>query len=183
MDRRVKYTRMVLNESLIKFLEKKEITKITVKELCADADVNRSTYYAHFTDPFDQLAQLKTELLNDLAEYAQSLDTDKMPAWERQYRVLREILSYVDQKRHMFQILLSQSNDRSLQEEILMILGSKAFPSDAENRRTEDEKNYLLIYAANGCFGMFLHWLMSESPITSEQLAHLMADFTRNVVI
>ena len=33
-DRRVKYTKMVLQESLIKLLQKKSISRITVKELC-----------------------------------------------------------------------------------------------------------------------------------------------------
>ena len=33
-DRRVKYTKMVLRESLIKLLQKKPISRITVKELC-----------------------------------------------------------------------------------------------------------------------------------------------------
>lgn len=183
MDRRVKYTRMVLNESLIKLLEQKEITKITVKELCADADVNRSTYYAHFTDPFDQLSQLKEGLLREVTEYAQKIDTEQLPNGQRQYLVLKNVLQYIEGKRHIFQILLGKSGDRDLQERILHILGEKAFPEDTENHRSEEERSYLLLYACNGCFGMFIHWLMSEEPIPSAKLAHMMADFTRNVRI
>ncbi|HAW71465.1 MAG TPA: TetR/AcrR family transcriptional regulator, partial [Firmicutes bacterium] len=36
-DRRVKYTKMVLRESLIKKLRDKPIARITIKELCEDA--------------------------------------------------------------------------------------------------------------------------------------------------
>lgn len=183
MDRRVKYTRRVLNESLIKFLEQKDLSRITVKELCADADVNRSTYYAHFTDPFDQLAQLKSELLGDIAEYAQKIDTRQLPAGQRQYRVLKNVLQYIENKRHIFQILLKKIGDHEMQEEILTILGIKAFPEAVEHTLSEAERPYLLVYASNGCFGMFYRWLMDENPISSDRLAHLMADFTRNILI
>ena len=51
-SRRVKMTKMLLNESFLKFLAEKPLPRITIKEICEDADVNRSTYYAHFTDRF-----------------------------------------------------------------------------------------------------------------------------------
>ena len=49
-DRRVKYTKMVLRNALIKLLETKPISRITIKEICEEADINRTTYYAHYTD-------------------------------------------------------------------------------------------------------------------------------------
>lgn len=179
MDRRVKYTRMVLNESLIRFLESKDIAKITVTQICKDADINRSTYYAHFTDPFDQLAQLKAELLNDVAEYTQRIDLRQIPAIKRTYLVLKNLLEYVESKRHIFRILLEKSGDHNLQHEILRILGEKAFAMDEEPELSEDERNYRMIYASNGCFGMFYHWLMSETPISCDQLARMMAAFAQ----
>ena len=48
-DRRVKYTKMVLRESLIKLLQKKSISRITVKELCEMADINRATFFIPIT--------------------------------------------------------------------------------------------------------------------------------------
>lgn len=182
MDRRIKYTRMVLNESLLKFLEQKEITKITVTEICADADVNRSTYYAHFTDPFDQLAQMKSQILNDVAEFSKQIDAEHLPTGQRQYKVLKALLQYIEAKRQVFQILLAKSGDRNMQQEILTLLGEKVFPLDIGQDEHDTRSSYHLIYASNGCFGMFYHWLMSENPISSDELAHLMADFTKNVV-
>lgn len=47
MDRRKKYTRMVLKESLMELLKNKPISNITIKEICEEADINRSTFYSH----------------------------------------------------------------------------------------------------------------------------------------
>jgi AcrR family transcriptional regulator len=60
-DRRVKYTKMVLKDSLIKLMQEKPISRITIKAICEDADVNRATYYSHYKDQFDQLNQIEAE--------------------------------------------------------------------------------------------------------------------------
>ena len=41
-DRRVKYTLLALRSSLLELMRKKDISRITVKELCERADVNLS---------------------------------------------------------------------------------------------------------------------------------------------
>ncbi|MBQ0001412.1 MAG: TetR/AcrR family transcriptional regulator [Clostridiales bacterium] len=181
MDRRIKYTRMVLNDSLLHFLEEKDIAKITVKEICVNADVNRSTYYAHFSDPFDQLKKLKEELIHDVTEFTLQIDTTRIPDGQHQYQILKSLLRYVDEKRHIFRTLLNKTGDRSLQEELLQILGEKVFPADRSRTSSEDERKYRIIYATNGCFGMFYHWLMSENPISPDQLAQMMTDYTQTV--
>ena len=47
-DARVRYTQKVLKDSLLQLLEKKPINKITVKEVCELAELNRATFYAHY---------------------------------------------------------------------------------------------------------------------------------------
>ena len=65
-DRRVKYTKMVIKESFINLLEKKDLSRITVKEICEDADINRATFYSHYTDVYDLLRKIENELLENV---------------------------------------------------------------------------------------------------------------------
>lgn len=58
-DRRVKYTKTALREALVTLMQDRHISQITVKALCDLADVNRSTFYAHYTDPYDLLGQVE----------------------------------------------------------------------------------------------------------------------------
>ena len=46
-SRRTQYTRRALRDALIELLADKPLARITVRELCERADVNRSTFYAH----------------------------------------------------------------------------------------------------------------------------------------
>ena len=68
-DRRVKYTKMVLKESLIDLLSQKDISAITIKQICEEADVNRTTFYTHYADQYDLLRQIEDELLQNLKAY------------------------------------------------------------------------------------------------------------------
>lgn len=53
MDRRIARTRSTLQRALIALMTRKGYDAITVEEVCAEADIGRSTFYAHFTGKDD----------------------------------------------------------------------------------------------------------------------------------
>ena len=65
-DRRVKYTQKVLKESLLEILQERPIERVTVKEICDRADVNRSTFYVHYGSPQDLLDSIRNELYDEI---------------------------------------------------------------------------------------------------------------------
>lgn len=64
-DARVRYTRKVIKEILLRLLREKSIKEITVKEICDLAEINRATFYTHYKDAYDLLEQIENELLED----------------------------------------------------------------------------------------------------------------------
>lgn len=62
-DARVRYTRRVLKESFLTLLREKPVNRITVKEVCELAQLNRATFYAHYSDCFALLEAIEQELL------------------------------------------------------------------------------------------------------------------------
>lgn len=52
-DRRVQRTKQTLYNALIALISKKSFDKITVQEILADANVGRTTFYAHFQSKED----------------------------------------------------------------------------------------------------------------------------------
>ena len=47
-DRRIRYTKQAIKDSLFELMQETPVEKITVKQLCAAADINRATFYAHY---------------------------------------------------------------------------------------------------------------------------------------
>ena len=71
-DARVKYTKMVLKKALLELMQHKPVNKITVKEICERAELNRATFYAHYSDCFDLLESIEEELFGQFERSMQS---------------------------------------------------------------------------------------------------------------
>ena len=61
LDRRVRKTRRQLKECLTRLLKEKKIQDITVRELAEMADINRGTFYLHYSN----LAEVLETVLED----------------------------------------------------------------------------------------------------------------------
>lgn len=49
-DRRARRTRRLLKESLLELMEQKHFSEISVRDVTDNADMNRTTFYLHYTD-------------------------------------------------------------------------------------------------------------------------------------
>ena len=67
-DARVRYTQHALKQALLTLLKEKSVNKITVKEVCELAELNRATFYSHYSDCFALLEAIENELLEAFAQ-------------------------------------------------------------------------------------------------------------------
>src|SRR4051812_39654647 len=62
-DPRVLRTRKLIMDSFIELSGEKEFKDITVKDITAEAMINRATFYYHFEDIYDLLEKVLSEVL------------------------------------------------------------------------------------------------------------------------
>ena len=65
-DRRIRKTKTQLRAGLAKLMQTKSLKEITVKELVEEVDINRSTFYLHYTDIYQMLESIETELQEEI---------------------------------------------------------------------------------------------------------------------
>ncbi|MDR1628691.1 MAG: TetR/AcrR family transcriptional regulator C-terminal domain-containing protein [Oscillospiraceae bacterium] len=65
-DHRIKLTKMMIRQSFLSLLREKPINKITIKELCEKAGINRATFYAHYEDIYALMDETKNELAESI---------------------------------------------------------------------------------------------------------------------
>ena len=63
-DKRVRYTKKAIKDSFLMLFETKPLEKISVTEICNNADINRGTFYSHYSDPYDLKNSLEEEFLD-----------------------------------------------------------------------------------------------------------------------
>lgn len=67
-NQRITLTKRLLKESLALLLHKKELSKITISELCENAGINRSTFYKHFGSQYDVMREIEDDMLADISK-------------------------------------------------------------------------------------------------------------------
>ena len=100
LDARKRYTRMVLKQSLLTLLKEKPINKISVKEVCELAQLNRATFYAHYSDCFALLESIENELIRVFEQslhYVNSFDVTAL---------IEAIYDMVDQNQAACRVLI-----------------------------------------------------------------------------
>ena len=70
-ERRYRRTEALILNGLTTLLQQKSIKEITVRELADLVDINRSTFYLHYTDIYDLLEKTEQRLLQQLMDPGQ----------------------------------------------------------------------------------------------------------------
>jgi AcrR family transcriptional regulator len=157
-DRRVKYSKMVIKDSFIQLLKEKSIAKITIKEICALADVNRATFYAHYTDTYDLLHQIESDLVNDVKTYLAEYDPNNIA--DSTVDMLEKILEYIKDNAELVNLLLNTNSDFAFEEDIIMILARlNLLPMAIGRDLSKKDAEYAFLFFANGCIGIIKQWL------------------------
>lgn len=117
-NRRVQMTRRLLKDALIELLQIKRLEKISVREICTRADVNRSTFYDHYQDIYalmrdvarDFIAQIPTQRSSEGIE-AQLLSFVRYVQLNAQcYAAIRRLNGLLEEE--VARILLENYRDR-----------------------------------------------------------------------
>ena len=65
-NKRFYETEIRMESAMLEIMKSTEFEKITVKRICEKANVNRSTFYAHFIDIYDMIDKMEIELSKEL---------------------------------------------------------------------------------------------------------------------
>lgn len=169
-DRRVKYTKSALKQALIFFLREKPIARITIKEICEKADVNRTTFYAHYSDQFDQLMQIEREFIEGINVYLADFEVkhDESDIVRR----VGMIFEYVLANAELCRVLLGGNGNIDFQESLIEIIGGYVTGVWRESLIADDDTARAMFrFIATGCIGLVSAWLADPSPMPPDAMA------------
>lgn len=163
--RRTRMTRQLFRDALIELLQTKPFQKITVKEICEKADLNRTTFYLHYTDQdnlFDEIVSLFEE---DLKRYFPPI-SDKANRLNR----LKDYLEYVKRESAVFRILMIDAYSTGIREKILNdLLDDKR--NDYRATGLDLRCRYVYYFILDGSISMVLHWIDNDFDLAADELA------------
>ncbi|MDR1620280.1 MAG: TetR/AcrR family transcriptional regulator [Clostridiales bacterium] len=175
IDRRAKYTRLALRESLLKLVREKSVDKITVTDICKEADINRGTFYTHYKDAYDLLQSIEDAIAKDIESVLTSMQYSK--SGNNVSSVVQEVFEYLMSNKAPCEILLGKFGDMEFLRRILYQTQSQFTAIILRQIGDVDETmlQYYFSFVANGCVGLVRSWIMNDMQETPEKLASVVA--------
>lgn len=169
-NRRVRYTRLALRESLLAQLEKAPLNKITVTRVCEMADVNRSTFYLYYKDVYDLMEKIENELYEDLMQLIGDSHT-VLPGPD----LLRRIYEVIYINRDLARVVFGKFGDKEFMKKISNVYRDRALDDWKKVLGTTDEAtlDYLYTFITYTNIGVVERWILTDFQETPEQLARL----------
>ena len=177
-DIRTQFTKNVIRTCFFELLKEMPINKITVKAICEKANINRTTFYRYYRDPFDLIEQIENELLEAFLSHVKGMKKIDMET------ALKAMFSAILHNQETYLILISENADRFYIRK--MITETYKFFKDGMEKRypelSENQRRWLYYYVAQGSIGITIDWLergMKESP---DEMAQFTAGMNRAVL-
>ncbi len=174
-ERRYRRTEKLILNGMTTLLQKKSIKEITVRELADLVDINRSTFYLHYTDIYDLLEQTEQRLLEQFHEAVED-------EWEGQYdvghfyRFLEKAFTIMAENAPLCSALIGPNGDIAflrVLENLFRKEGVKTLRLFAPKELREEDLQYATSFALAGCMGLVEHWLKNDCPETPTHMAEL----------
>lgn len=175
-NQRIRLTKTLLKNSLIDLMHKKSIRKITIKELCENADINRSTFYLYYSDQFALLKEIEDELLLNAKAHLENIDSNLS-----NLHYLKELLNYMKDNSDIFYILLCNQENLLFQTAFIDI-SIKNLKINLHLQCVESISDYIYRYLTVGCLGMITKWFESEFDISSDELAEMIYRLSNSAI-
>lgn len=174
-NQRVRITKKMLQESLISLLESKSIHKISVRELCKKAEINRTTFYKHYAGPNDLLKDIERNVITEIEKWISYSGHDSKENFVK-------MLQYYDENASLISMLLNNNTDPDFPQELINHKGiQEALMNSINKKKDKDTIEYLYDFIYTGSISVVTKWLQKEYRETPAQIASLITDTVRKI--
>lgn len=168
-NQRIMLTKRLLKESLLRLLERKELDKISITELCREAGINRATFYRHYEIPRDILNELGKDLFYEMHQ------TVGIPRSKSDVKgSIENLCTFMEKNLDRIRIIIKGTSETDF----------TAFVSDLytefweEIRRvsilsglSDEDIKLLVLYSAGGSYFVLRNWLLGNIQKDSKEMA------------
>ena len=158
-------TKNKIIKTYMSIYEKKDISKITIKEIADKSNYNRGTFYLYYKDIYDLHDKIKIELLNNIKTKIELLLEENILDFDIFFKTL---ISFFEQNENYLITLITHDNNFS--EDIKKIMKNnltKILRKDITNNKYTD---YLIEYHISSVFSLITYWVKTNKNISKEEL-------------
>lgn len=150
-----------IQENFIKLLNNKDISKITVKELCEKASINRSTFYAHYMDIYDLLEKLEISMNKQIISQFEKKELPNILFTSEKFFI--PFLKFIKDNKNFYKACLNKRRSFPIEEGSEELFELVVKPNCLKNNITnENEMMYYFVFFQSGITMVLKRWVDND---------------------
>ena len=168
----------LIQNTFLALLKEKQISQITIREICDIAKVNRSTFYRHYEDIYALMHSIEKEIFTEFLEEFLSVTKSDNYISENN---LAHMISHI-KKHATFYYAYLTSNSQKLLIGTQSDLWNKYFISMFQGYGVTNERHmqYYFLFFKAGFISCIKQWLEEGCPESPEELASLIWNYSKH---
>lgn len=165
-DRRVTMTKRMLKDALLDMLKTESIHRISIRDLCERADINRTTFYKYYGSPYALLEDIEGDFLRNI---------EKSIRENANYsELLFSITRYIGDNIELSRLLINSNVDPEFPQKLFSLPSIVQIFKDNDLWMNDAETEYIYEYAISGTYGMIKRWLNKDGREHPQEMAEIM---------
>ena len=175
-DPRAKQTDELIVRTFLEIMQKKPLNKITVKEICDKAQINRTTFYKHYLDVYDLNEKIEKGLFESYYGLFEVLETNGIE------QGIIEMLSRIKQNADTYKLLFGANKNSFFNEKLAEFIYNEITPLLCETPLfgKQVENVWFYNFLVWGCGGFVHNWVANGMQEPVEDVAAFMEKMIAN---
>lgn len=170
-DIRITKTQRALVQALLSLLEGKPFSKITINDICQEALVSRSTFYAHFEDKYRLLQFCLRELARRVFTDFRDLDPRELLAM-----ILENMKKNANPLRNLMSGELDVEMLEMFRQNFVEIFSRMLEERNLSHHISAPKAEVVASFYAAGVSHTIGLWIIKKFPLTAEELADTLCE-------
>lgn len=151
--------------AFLELLQTKDISKITVRELCEKTSLNRTTFYNHYLDIYDLLDKIGLEHANKMSAMFNKGHSKSSKA------NLKIILNYMKEHQLFYRASLKAPISARLKSGFILVVKNSVLSSNLSKSLSVE---YQSIFLANGMLSTIAAWLDNNCDLSIDRMCDIL---------
>ncbi|MDO4153389.1 MAG: TetR-like C-terminal domain-containing protein [Clostridia bacterium] len=166
-------TEIRMNVTLLALMQKYPFEKITVRMICQETNINRSTFYAHYMDLYDMLDKMSVRLLEML--YAEIDGMERRGNMGR--AVMTLFLSHIEQHKYFYSVFFHSRKELPLAKAYDDFWENIVLPYGKKAGVTETEAYYYFLCMKAAFNAILVHWVERDCAEDKQKITDMMMEY------
>lgn len=169
-------SRKMIRQAFFEILKEKAFEKITVTDVVKKAEINRSTFYAHYPDVMGVVEEIQEEILDYTQNFMKNVNFNDF--YENPKPYLNQLIQLVAENKELYRLLMTSSMVAKEMDQLKYIMIDRIIETLDGNDRFQSkfDLEFATRFFMGGVVDVYTQWLYGVIDCSLEELTDQLAN-------